>query len=335
MKKVNLLWLPLSLSIFGVYAIQRGFATLAKAADFPIPHMKEALAIYFTVMSLAVLIGGYLLDNRPTKEAYIYATFLGVLGIILVPYTPWGFGLLFGAAAAMLKLAPYSSPMKLFDSNEAIRIAPQSAAKNVGGAMFILFLGGTLKALGLIPTSILLAGFFLVVGIVTYSMLPDDRIQGWKWDIFKQLSVDFKFWMAAVYFFFMCGLYYIAITGFYPALTGVGISAGVALTTIAVSYLCSGALRFFVAWLGSQEIKGYKIRLPLMWIGTAGMGLCIPLTKINPILSLIVFTFMSAIHTPNYWAYCKEQWGPKYISTVVSLGFFFMYLGAGVMYGKW
>jgi len=334
-KKLNLLWLPLSLSIFGIYAIQRGFATFAKAADFPIPHMKEALAIYFTVMSLAVLIGGYLLDNRPTKEVYIYATCLGVLGIIMVPYSPWGFGLLFGASAAMLKLAPYSSPMKLFDKNEAMKIAPQSAAKNIGGAAFILFLGGTLSALGWISSTLILAVFFLAVGFISYSMLPDDRIQGWKWDIFKKLSVDWKFWMIALYFFIMCGVYYIAISGFYPALKGVGIDTSIALTIIAVSYLFAGALRFVVAWLGSQEIKGIKIRLPLMWIGTAGMAASIPLTPIHPLISLSLFTFMSAIHTPNYWAYCKEQWGPTYISTVVSLGFFFMYLGAGVMYGQW
>jgi len=334
-KKLNLLWLPLSLSIFGIYAIQRGFATFAKAADFPIPHMKEALAIYFTVMSLAVLIGGYLLDNRPTKEMYIYATCLGVLGIIMVPYSPWGFGLLFGASAAMLKLAPYSSPMKLFDKNEAMRIAPQSAAKNIGGAAFILFLGGTLSALGWISSTLILAVFFLAVGFASYSMLPDDRIQGWKWDIFKKLSVDWKFWMIALYFFIMCGVYYIAISGFYPALKGAGIDTTVALTIIAVSYLFAGALRFVVAWLGSQEIKGIKIRLPLLWIGTAGMAVSIPLTQTHPLISLSLFTFMSAIHTPNYWAYCKEQWGPTYISTVVSLGFFFMYLGAGVMYGQW
>ena len=335
-KKLNLIWLPLALSIFGVYAIQRGFATFAKASDFTIPHMTDGLSIFFTVMSLAVLFGGYFLDNYNSRKVMLFATILGVLGIILVPYTPIGFGLLFGTAAAFIKLAPYSSPMKLFNKNEAVRIAPQSAAKNVGGAAFILFLGAFLMSLGWNVTSLLLAGFFLTVGLVTYYMLPDDKIEGWKWDIFTQLAKDWKFWMMAVYFFIMCGVYYIAITGYYPALTGgAGFAKGTALTTIAVSYLFAGALRFIVAWLGDQEIKGYKLRLPLMWIGTAGMAVCIPLSRIQPILSLVIFTFMSAIHTPNYWAYCKEQWGPKYISTVVALGFFFMYLGAGVMYGKW
>lgn len=336
MKNLNLLWLPLSLSIFGIYAIQRGFATLAKASDFPIPHMKEALAIYFTVMSLAVLIGGLLLDNRNTKEIYLLATGLGVVGILMVPYTPWGFGLLFGASAAILKLAPYSSPMKLFNEKEALRIAPQSAAKNIGGAVFILFLGGTLETLGWNTTSIILACFFLITGLVSYTMLPNDKVEGWKWSIFKELSYDWRFWFISLYFFVMCGVYYVAIYGFYPAFISAGYEPEVTLTILAGSFLCAGALRFFVAWLGDKEIwDGLSFRLPLMIFGTVGMAVCIPLSNFCPIISLILFTFMSSIHTPNYWAYCKEQWGPKYIATVVSLGFFFMYLGAGVFYSKW
>ena len=264
------------------------------------------------------------------------ATCMGVLGILLVPHSPFGFGLLFGCAAAFIKLGPFSAILKLFNDKEALRISPQSAAKNVGGAAFILFLGGALTSLGWASASVVLALFFMASGIATYYMLPDDKIEGWKWDIFIDLSRDFWFWMVCIYFFIMCGVYYIAITGFYPALTKVAeFPSGTALTILAVSYLICGVLRFFVAWLGDQEIKGYKLRLPLMWIGTAGMAVCIPLSKIQPILSLVIFTFMSAIHTPNYWAYCKEMWGPKYISTVVALGFFFMYLGAGVMYGKW
>jgi MFS family permease len=336
-ERLNLIWIPLALSIFGVYAIQRGFATFAKADGFGIPHMKEALAIYFTVMSVAVLVGGYFLDNFNSRKVMLTATLLGVLGILMVPYSPIGFGLLFGSAAAFIKLAPYSSPMKLFKKNEALRIAPQSAAKNIGGAAFILFLGTTLTSLGWSVATVVLACFFLLTGLMTYKMLPDDKMEGWKWDIFLKLIRDIKFWMMAVYFFLMCGFYYIAIYQFYPALTKVaGMPKGTAMTVLAVSYIMAGALRFLVAWLGELRMpNGQKFRLPLMWIGTAGMAASIYLTPVYPIVSLGLFTFMSAIHTPNYWAYCKEQWGPVYISTVVSLGFFFMYLGAGVMYGAW
>ena len=336
LKKLNYIWLPLALSIFGVYAIQRGFATFAKASDFAIPHMKDALSIYFLVMSLAVLVGGYFLDNYNSRKVLLAASAMGVAGIALVPYSALGFGLLFGSAAALIKLGPYSSPMKLFDKKEALMIAPQAAAKNIGGAAFILFLGAGLKTLGWEMSSIILACFFAGVGVMSYFMVPDDKIEGWKWDIFKCLIKEPIFWMLAVYFFLMCGIYYIAIMQFYPALVASGFSKQSAMTTLAVSYLAAGALRFFVAWIGEQEIwNGIYLRLPLMWFGTIGMVPCIFLTNSFPISSLILFTFMSSIHTPNYWAYCKDIWGPRYISTIVSLGFFFMYLGAGVMYGKW
>lgn len=334
-EKLNLIWIPLALSIFGVYAIQRGFATFAKASDFGITHMKEALSIYFIVMSLAVLIGGYFLDNFNSRKVMLAATLMGVIGILMVPYSPLGFGLLFGGAAAFIKIAPYSSPMKLFDTNEAIKISPQAAAKNFGGAAFILFLGGALTSLGWNVASVILACFFLAVGLLSYNMLPNDRIEGWKWYIFRDLARDWHFWMMAVYFFLMCGFYYVAIYGYYPALVAAGIAKGTVLTVLAVSYIIAGLLRFLVAWMGELYIGNVKLRLPLLWIGTFGMAVCIPLTKIQPVISLALFTFMSAIHTPNYWAYCKEIWGPKYIATVVSLGFFFMYLGAGVMYGQW
>ena len=328
-KKLNLIWLPLALSIFGVYAIQRGFATFAKSADFVIPHMKDALGIYFTVMSIVVLIGGYLLDNYKSKNLFLIAGGLGAAGLILVPYTPWAFGLLFGSAAALLKLGPYSAPMKLYNENESFKICPQAAAKNLGGAAFILFLGGFLTTLGWIPTSVLLAGFFLTSCVLSYLMLPDDKIEGWKWDQFIELSKSLKFWFLMLYFFIMCGVYYVAIYNLYPALTSYGIAKGTALTILAISYIICGALRWPAAWIGN------RYRVTSMWVGTAGMALAIPLLNFNAIAGLILFTLSSAVHTPNYWAYVKEQWGPKYIATIVGLGFFFMYLGAGVMYGQW
>jgi len=334
-ERLGLVWLPLALSVFGVYAIQRGFATFAKAADFGITHMKDALSIYFVVMSLAVVVGGYFLDNFNSRKVMLVATLMGVGGILLVPYSPLGFGLLFGGAAAFIKLAPFSSPMKLFNNYEAVRISPQSAAKNLGGAAFILFLGGVLTSMGWEIASVLLAGFFLVVGLLAYNMLPNDKMEGWKWNFLLELTKDWHFWMMAAYFFLMCGFYYVAIYGFYPALIGIGIAKGTVLTILAVSFIIAGLLRPLVAWMGDWYVGSIKLRLPLMWIGTAGMAACIPLTAIAPVPALALFTFMSAIHTPNYWAYCKEVWGPEYIATAVSLGFFFQYLGAGVMYGKW
>lgn len=331
----NLMWLWLSLPIFCIDIVQRGFAAFAKAANFPIPHIQEALSVYFFVVSLGVLLFGFICDNVNARKILLLSMCVAAVGMISLPYTPWGFGLLFGGAASLIKVAPFSAPLKLLHKNEALNISPQAAAKNVAGALFTLFIAGLLTSIGWISTTLMLGIFIIICGILVFKFVPDDKIEGWKWEIFKILSKDWKFWMMAVYFFLMCGWYYIAIYGFFPALAKDGYTKGTTATIIAISFLLAGALRFFVAWLGDQKLFGYKLRLPLLWIGTFGMGACIPLTPIYPLISLALFTFMSSIHTPNYWAYCKEQWGPKYIATVVSLGFFFMYLGAGIMYGQW
>jgi len=334
-KRLNWIWLPLMMSIFGLYAIQRGFSVFAKAADFPIPHVKEALAIYFTVMSIAILIGGYLLDNRPTREIILIATFLGIIGVLLLQYSALGFGLVFGSAGALLKLAPFSAPMKLFNKNEGIKVWPQAAAKNLGGAAFILFLGAALMKLGWVYSSYILCSVFLASGIAAYLMLPNDKIEGWNWGIFKEVATQGKFWGFCLYSFFMCGFYYLAVMEMYPGLKAAGIDPKFALTILAISFLCCGALRYPSGWLGHQEFKGFKIRLPLMWITTAGMGISIPLVHYNAYLGLTIFTICSAFQTPNYWTYVKENWGATYVSTVQSLGFVAQYIGVGMMYGKW
>lgn len=333
--KKSFLWLPLSLPIFCVDIVQRGFAAFAKAATVPIPNIHEALSIYFLVLSLGVLLFGFVCDNFNTRKLLLISMIVAAIGMISLPYTPLGFGLLFGGAASLIKVAPFSASLKLINKNEALNISPQAASKNFAGALFTLFIAGALTSLGWLNTTVILGIFILACGLIVYMFVPDDKIEGWKWTIFLDLCKDWKFWMIAVYFFLMCGWYYIAIYGFFPALAKIGYSKTMASTAIAISFLLSGILRFLVSWIGDQILFGYKLRLPLLWFGTFGMGACIPLTPVEPLISLGLFTFMSSIHTPNYWAYCKEQWGPTYIATVVSLGFFFMYLGAGIMYGQW
>jgi MFS family permease len=327
------LWLPLSLPIFCIDIVQRGFAAFAKSKDFAIPHISEAMSIYFFVLAVAVLIFGYVCDKYNARKVLLVAMTAAAIGMASIPYTPWGFGLIFGAAAALIKVAPFSAALKLINSNEAIHVSPQAASKNVAGALFTLFIGAALATIGWVSTTTILAIFIFLSGLLVYYTVPDDKIEGWKFSIFKELIKDWRFWMMGVYFFLMSGWYYIAVFGFVPSLVTAGYGKMTAATIMATSFLLSGALRFFVAWLGN--LCNNKVRLPLLWIGTFGMFASTLLTPTMPIFSLCLFTFMSSIHTPNYWAYCKEIWGPTYISTVVSLGFFFMYLGTGIMVGKW
>jgi len=323
------IWAPLSLCIFGTYAIQRGLGALAKSGLLA-PFFSFALQIYFVTMSVGMLFMGLVLDNVSTKKVVLVGTGLGIAGMILAPYTPWGFGLLFGAAAVIMKLAPFSGPLKLFDGNDGLRIAPQASAKNFGSAFFMLFLGAALVSWGFATASILMAILFGIAGVATYFMMPDDKIEGWKWGIFKELSTDRKFWLVMIYFFVMSGIYWLVITGLFPALATLGLAKSAIIAWMAASFIVTGGVRFLAAWAGDKY--GHWI---FMFVGTLGMILCYYLLPIAPMWALWLFVPFSSMHTANYWPQCKQLWGPKYIATVVALGFVAMYLGAGVFYGKW
>jgi MFS family permease len=324
----------LSLPIFCIDIVQRGFAAFAKSADFAIPHIKDAMSVYFFVLSISVLLFGYICDKFNSRKIILGAMTMAAIGMALIPYTALGFGLIFGSAGALIKIAPFSATLKLNNKNEALHVSPQACAKNIAGALFTFFIAGALLSWGWASTTAVLAMFIFLSGLFVYFSVPDDKVEGWEWSIFLKLAKDWRFWMMAAYFFLSCGFYYMAVNGFIPALIKTaGFSKMTAATILTVSFLCSGALRFLMAWL--SQVKNNVLRLPMLWAGTFAMGSSTLVTPIYPVFSLVLFTIMSALHTPLYWAYCKDQWGPTYISTVVSLGFFFMYLGAGIMYGAW
>lgn len=324
------IWFPLSMLIFITYALQRGLASFAKT-DMVLPWLADGMGIYFTTMSLSVLFGGFILDKVSSKKVILFATGIGILGILGLIQGPWLFGIGFGIAAAFMKLIPYSAPLKLGDGNDGLRISPQASAKNFGGAFFLLFLGGFLMTFTFSTIAVFLSLFFAVVGVYTYSILPDDKIKGWNISEIKELIKSWKFWAFMGYFFIMCGVYYIAIMGFFPAMMKIaGYTKGQTIILMAISFILAGLLRWPSAWIG-QKIGYWKTII----IGTIGMIITIPLTKTDPLLAMYIFAPFSAIHTPNYWTLAKDMFGKKYLATVMGLGFVAMYLGAGFMYGKW
>jgi len=115
-----------------------------------------------------------------------------------------------------------------------------------------------------------------------------------------------------------------------PALKTIGFSNTESIFLIGMSYVVTGILRFGSAWLG-DKIGHWK----LMLTGTLGMLGCYFLLPYNPVLTIWIFTIFSTMHTANYWAQCKQLWGPKYIATILGLGYVSMYIGAGILYGKW
>jgi hypothetical protein len=67
------LWFTLSLPIFCIDIVQRGFAAFAKDANFMIPHIRDALSIYFFTMSIGVLLLGWICDNKNARTIIVWA----------------------------------------------------------------------------------------------------------------------------------------------------------------------------------------------------------------------------------------------------------------------
>jgi hypothetical protein len=284
-------------------------------------------------MSLVVLFGGILLDNFSSRKIILWASVMAMVGIATIPYTIYGFGLVYGAAAALLKLAPFSAPLKLKDGQDGLRVSPQGSAKNFGGALFSLALGTVFVSMGLPLSMTILGLLFLAAGLFVYHTVPDDRIKGWKVSVFKKLAKDSVFWLFMLYFFFLNTVYYVALADIFPSLVKVGgFSKDSATFIVGMMWILAGVSRFLWGWFG-DVIEKYRLHLLILGIPLMGMSMIVD--SYCPVSAAVLFGLFSSIHTPVYWAYAKQRWGKECVSTVIGLGFVSMYLGAGLLYGKW
>jgi len=330
MSNLKWLWFPLSLAIFGSYAIQHGLTTLGKTT-LVVPWFMEGLSIFFITLSIGMFFIGPILDNVNSRKSMIVAVVLGVIGIYGLSISPWIFGIFFGLANVIIKIIPFSGPMKLINKNEAVSICPQAAAKNIGSIFFLLFLSSLLLEWGWNASITILAILFGVSGILTYYMMPDDKIQGWKWSIFLKLSKQLKFWLLMLMLGGMSAGYYWSIPQFVPAIKNSGFTMQEAIWIQAVLLLLAAGSRWPNAWIG-QKIGHWKY----MTIGAIIQPLIVLfILPYYPIMATIIFQPIGAIPTPNYWPGYKKDWGPEYVSTLSALGFISMYLCTGLVIGKW
>lgn len=327
---MKFLWFPLSLAIFGSYAIQHGLTTLGKTS-LVVPWFMQGLSIFFITLSAGMFFIGPLLDNFSSRKAMIIAVILGVFGIIGLHYNPYIFGICFGLSGALIKVIPFSAPMKLINKNEAIAICPQGAAKNIGSIFFLLFLGSALVSWGWGMSVFILAFLFGLSGLLTYLIMPDDKVEGWKWDIFLRLSKDWRFWVLLSINCLQCAGYYWAIPQFIPAIKAYGFSTQTSIYINAGLLLIAAISRWPNAWLGIKV--GHQNML-------LACGLLMPciiwfVLPLNPIIATALFQPIGAIPTVNYWPAYKERWGPENVATVSCLMFIGMYLATGLLIGKW
>jgi len=329
------LWFPLSLSVFVAYAIQRGGLAVSKTGMVP-EWFGGGLRIYFLTIAVTMVFCGVLMDNVRSKTAMLLATILGSIGLLATAYvpitsgemTPWVFGICMGIAATLIKIIPFSSPMKIYNENESLKVAPQASAKNFGAGVFVFLLPIIIASISWTGIAVGLSLVFFLSGILVYLIMPDDKIVGWDIKIFPILFKDWQFWAVMSYFFIMVGFFYRILPKFLPAMKAAGIEDASLL--LALSFVLAGILRWPFAGIG-KEIGYWNIT----FIGLAIMIFSVVLIPIDPVLALFTFTVGGATHTPNYWAGCKDLWGSKYIATVLGLGYTAMYLGGGVLMGTW
>lgn len=316
----------LSFIVLAVYSVQRGLLGFSKSGLVPV-FIKHGLDIFISVVSIGTLFTGPLLDNIKTKNVILIATIIGVLGLLSLQYGPWGFGLLFGVAALLFKVSVFSAPLKLFNSNEAVVVAPQAMAKNIGSGLFILFMGGLLISIGWSAAIWAIALFFGLSGIISYFILPDDRIHGWKINQFIKFAKQWKFWVLMAWFFFMGGYGWVLFANFIPAMIAAGVVKSTAITILATAFLMMAALRYPMALIG-EYIGNFKVML----VALIGMLLTLVFINVSPVFFTYVgCVFLSAM-TPNYWAFMKKEWGSIYIATLGAFAYTFMYLGTWVIF---
>lgn len=315
---------PLALSVLGVYAIHRGLSTFCKT-DLVAPWFQEALSLFFFTAAIAGLIFGPLLDKMNSRKVLLVSVGLAIVGLLSLQFGPWGFALLFGAGSVLMRIAVFSSPMKLFNEKESWHIAPQASAKNFGSAFFILFFGAVIIGLGWGMSSIILSAFIALTGLYAYMVLPNDKIEGWSYKIFPKLAKDWRFWLMVLYFISVGSAGYWFFSSAIPAMLKTGIAIKVAITILATSFILSGVCRWFAAWLGHKigHIKTSLLALAMLIVS------CLTITY-APVFVVYLGAVALALFTPNYWPAMKRLWGPENIATVGAIAYFLMSAGAGV-----
>jgi len=321
----KLMWLPLASIIFGAYAIQRGLVVFAKT-DLVAPWLSEALHIYFLMIALSIFFAGVFLDKIPTRKALLGAVITGTVGLLTLPYTPWGFGILLGVAAAFIKLGPFSGPLKILSGGKATSIVPQAIAKNVGALVFLLVLASVLTGLGWTVTALAMTAIFLGAGITSYILMPDDNLETkWKLDKFVEWAKDYRFWFF-IGVFFCQGIYYPVMSQFWPQLAAAGYGSSKPFL-LGGGFVLAGLLRYPWARIGDKV--GHW---PLLLIASFGYILTFFFSTVAPLAFWIGFQCIASIQTPCYWGYARRFANKDYVATLVGVGFVVLYVSSWLLW---
>jgi len=305
--------IPLSLCVLATYAIKRGFTIFAKSDNIIVPGFHEAMATYFLFCGLVKGFLGIVTDNVSSRKLFVAAAILGTAGILLLGHGgPWGFGLCFGAAATFMKLCSFSAPMKL--GGNAKTIVPLSMAKNAGALFFLFIFGSAIIGWEWPTARFILMALFAGSAMLAYFWVPDDKIPGWKLDIFWDWVKNWKWWTLITYETVNVVFYYLIWASFWPLLISMGYSKTASLGLLAVVPGVGFVLRYPFAWLGDR-VGHWKVIAVIFSVKVATFFLM----STAPLLWLWIFAIQGAGKTPNYWPLVRSISGPKYVATIAGI----------------
>ena len=330
-KSISYDWLPLSGIVMILYMIQRGFAALSKTGVDGL-DLSAGLSIYFYVVAIAALVFGFLADRiKPWLLMYLMGL-CGTIGLLGVS-DPWVFGLGCGMAGAAVKILPFSIPLKNKDSKvEALRIAPQASAKNIGAGLFSALLGGAIgAAISAVEFVFIMAGAFAGLTLWAFYTTRNHRMKLMKWNVGETLSLlkDWKWWVFTAWYTVAGVFLYYIMRSIIPGFMSLGMTKAQAASLFGSISIAACVLRWGAAWLGDRI--GY---FKTMLIGTVGWVITFFTLPVNPIIGTILYFASFSISTPNQWA-CGKKWFGDKLGTAMGMVFVVAYIAMGFMFGQW
>lgn len=332
-KNISYDWLPLSGMVVVTYMIQRGFAAIAKAGMVDV-DITSGMGFYFTATALAALLIGFLSDRIKPHWLVAIGGVTGTLGILsLGIVSPLIFGIGMGIAAAVSKMIPFLAPLKNKTTKiEALRIAPQAAAKNLGAAAFIFLFAALIKVSGFSTFTSVIAPLFAAMSGWAYFAIRKHNIKLTKWNIsgLKNVVKNKLFYVYGVWFASCTWLIYTIYPKMYGAFKSLDWSRSESLMMIGILGLCSIPLRWLWASIGDFT-KNY---IP-MFVAIAVYVPTLFLMDIYPLVIIPIFFLAMSMVTPNMWATSKKWFTKEDFGTAMGIIMIFSYIIVGLTFGKW
>lgn len=323
------MWIPLALAVFISYIFQRGLIIISKTELAP-TELTIGVPYYLIVVGLSAGIFGLLCDNFNTRKLFLIMCFLGFLGLLLIEYSPIGFGILFGASAAMTRCGAFSGPMKLFDKNLSWNIVWQSVGKSVAPLVIPLFLLTFLSLLGWSLSIAILATIYLISGYLIYLVMPDDVME--KWNL-KEVALWVKNkWFWVVFIAVMTGAYYqVFMSRMIPALTNIKYSLSDAVFIVLILGFLEIGGRFLFAWLSDKFDCHVLLCCILNPMDILLLWFVLPT---YPVIAIGLHFLANGGVTPTNWPAMRKVVGAQYVSTLYGVCIFISWIIVSFLFNK-